>query len=202
MEKKEVERAKEIIKNFDPALVMRAMQEIDTKVEDVEKAKDGIRKVYESIPDTKMRAEILSKAVTELEMEVIDKEVKNVRTSIEKFDKEVLLEAAKDYLEASGVATMCMYPECICPEGKYYDLSRSKLPHLCKYPEYHLCKYPEFYPCINDLKGCGPFTIHPVEMDWGRKVMTEGLVKEVLGSPELPRAMEKMINEMKKRGEL
>ncbi|KAF5433296.1 hypothetical protein C5S36_06750 [Candidatus Methanophagaceae archaeon] len=200
MEKKEVERAKEIIKNFDPALVMRAMQEIDTKVEDVEKAKDGIRKVYESIPDTKMRAEILSKAVTELEMEVIDKEVKNVRTSIEKFDKEVLLEAAKDYLEASGIATMCMYlvTECIGPEGKYYDLSRSKPPHLCEYSL--LCKYPE-YLCTIALN-CGSL-LHPVEEDWRwRKVMTEGLVKEVLGSPELPRAMEKMINEMKKRGEL
>jgi len=189
MEKKEVERAKEIIKNFNPALVMRAMQEIDTKVEDVEKAKDGIRKVYESIPDTKMRAEILSKAVTELETEVIDKEVKNVRTSIEKFDKEVLLEAAKDYLEASGLATMCMYPECICPE-KYYD--------WCKYSL--LCKNPELYQCRNDL--CGS-PIHLVEKYWWwRKIMTEGLVKEVLGSPELPRAMEKMINEMKKRGEL
>lgn len=189
MEKKEVERAKEIIKKFDPALVMRAMQEIDTKVEDVEKAKDGIRKVYESIPDTKMRAEILSKAVTELETEVIDKEVKNVRTSIEKFDKEVLLEAAKDYLEASGLATMCMNPEFICPEPP------------------HLCKNPEFLGCSEALSICGP-SLYLVEIYWWwkdwrwKEYMTEGLVKEVLGRPELPRAMEKMINEMKKRGEL
>lgn len=220
MEKKDVEKAKEIIKQFDPALLMRAMQEIDTKVEE-EKAKDGIRKVYESIPDAKKRGEILSKAVAELEMELIDKEVMNVRASIEKIDKEVLQEAAKDYFEAIDVKEGCI---CINPEFCYYPLycegyhihcngyhiycrSREECRiSLCGYSicgysicGYRICGHHLFEQC----KSIGMIPDIPdIPVDWWKKVITEGAIKEILESPELPKAMEKMIKEMKMKGEL
>lgn len=211
MEKKDVEKAKEIIKQFDPALLMRAMQEIDTKVEE-EKAKDGIRKVYESIPDAKKRGEILSKAVAELEMELIDKEVMNVRASIEKIDKEVLQEAAKDYFEAIDVKGMCI---CINPEFCMRYLISCSYPEFCK--RYQIfCRYPEWcgiliscgyricgHHLFEQCKSIGMIPDIPdIPVDWWKKVITEGAIKEILESPELPKAMEKMIKEMKMKGEL
>lgn len=219
MEKKDVERAKEIIKKFDPALVMMAMQETDTKVEDVEKVKEGIRKVYESIPDTKNRSEILSKAVTEVETEVIDKEVKNVRAAIEDIDKAVLMEAAEDLEIVDPARRICPYYNIGCYRyniGCYRYLVGCHISigchrylvgcHFsiggCHYyirPPEHECGAmlgPD-YGCIGSLG----FEVVPPE-EYITHPLKEEIVKEVVTSPELFRAMEKMIKEMKKKGEL
>ena len=225
MDKRDVEKAKEILKKFDPALVMMAIQDADTKVDDVEKAKDGIRKVYESIPDTEKRSEILSKAVTEVEAEVIDKEVKNVRAAIEDIDKEALVEAAVDLEVVDPTHRLCLFHHIGC---HYYNIGCYYSNIGCHYHSiscYHSsigCHYHSI-GCHYSSIGCHIFIGHECRImlgfEHGCRAMLgleivvppeeyiinplkEELVKEVLTSPELSRAMEKMIKNMKKKGEI
>ena len=213
MDKRDVERAKEILKKFDPALVAMAIQEADTKVDDVEKAKDGIRKVYESIPDTGNRSEILSKAVTEVEAEVIDKEVKNVRAEIEDLDKEVLVAAAVDMEVIDPARMICplyrigcyyhihcySYIGCHIHIGCYYHI------HCYRYIGCHTRIWHECRAMLGFEHGCGARIGLEMDLDMDRYTthpLKEELVEEVLASPELSRAMERMIKDMKKKGEL
>ena len=211
MDKRDVEKAKEILKKFDPALVMMAIQDADTKVDDVEKAKDGIRKVYESIPDTEKRSEILSKAVTEVETEVIDKEVKNVRVAIEDIAKDVLVEAAVDLEVIDPAHRICHHYHIGCYRyliGCYhYHVGCYR--YLIGCHHYHIgCRYSIMYECkalIGFEHECSAMlglemAVPPEE--YITHPLKEELVNEVLTSPELSRAMEKMIKDMKKKGEL
>ncbi len=211
MDKRDVEKAKEILKKFDPALVMMAIQDADTKVDDVEKAKDGIRKVYESIPDTEKRSEILSKAVTEVETEVIDKEVKNVRVAIEGIAKDVLVEAAVDLEVIDPAHRICHHYHIGCYRyliGCYhYHVGCYR--YLIGCHHYHIgCRYSIMYECkalIGFEHECSAMLGLEMEVppeEYITHPLKEELVNEVLTSPKLSRAMEKMIKDMKKKGEL
>lgn len=107
MSDKNVEFAKGKIKKLDPELVRLALREKDFEKDEVEKAKEGIRQVYESISDTEKKPEILSRALAELSPEIIDKEVKKVKEILDDIDSDVLREAVKDLEIAVPVSGHC-----------------------------------------------------------------------------------------------
>jgi hypothetical protein len=189
MAKKDVEKAKKIIERFDPALVAVAMQEMDVKAIDVKRAKEKIRKVYDSIPTKPQqdKMKVLSKAVAEVELELVQKEIENVKVALREFDRAVLVEAAKDYV--IDATSICWFPICICPEGGCPPRIGCLFPEggcppniRCVFPEGGCppnirCIYPEggcppnircIYPeggcppsirCIYPEGGCGPYHI-------------------------------------------
>ncbi len=80
MEEKDVERAKEAMRRFDPQLVAIAMLDMDIKAESVDSAKEAIGKVYESI-DAELSQEkmkVFSKAMSEVGKDVVSMEVENI----------------------------------------------------------------------------------------------------------------------------
>ncbi len=249
MTDEDVKLVKEKIKKLDPALVMLAMQEMDIKTDEVEKVKEGIRGVYESISDTEKKPEILSKALAELEPEIIDKEIKNVKAILENIDKDVLLKATRDletaasaqlcikYLIGCGyriicpsyeiICTRCVGYRIICLDCVGYRIICSSYEIRCGYriicPSYEVgCGYRIICPSYE--VGCGYRIICPsyevggcrasigcgfaiaFEPPSPEEIVTrevkEETVKEVVKSPELSKAIMKMIKEMKKKGEI
>lgn len=163
MAKKDVEKAKKVIERFDPALVTVAMQEMDVKAIDVEKAKERIRKVYDAIPTKpqKDKMKVLSKAVAEVELEVVQKEIENVKVALREFDRAVLAEAAKDL--AIDTSSICIFPICICPEGGCPPSIQCLFPEGGCPPRIH-CLFPEWgcpprIHCLFPEGGCGPYHI-------------------------------------------
>jgi hypothetical protein len=157
MEGKNVESVKEIIKKFDPELVIRAIQERDIKAADVEKVKMEIKKAYDSLGDKSQdqKIKVFNKASAEIELDLINKEIERTKDAIKDIDKEVLLEAVKDFLDI-GEIDICFYPVCICPEG-------GCLRKLCPFPlggcGIRLCPFP-LGGCLRKLcpfplGGCG-----------------------------------------------
>jgi hypothetical protein len=92
-EKDEVKKARELIERFDPALVAIAMQEINIRSQDVERAKEGIRNVYDSIATEphQHKSRVLSKAMAEVRTEVINQEIDKVKEALEGIDRMALL---------------------------------------------------------------------------------------------------------------
>ncbi len=232
MTDEDVELVKEKIKKLDPALVMLAMQEMDIKSDEVEKAKKGIREVYESISDTEKKPEILSKALAELEPEIIDKEIKNVRAMLEDIDKDVLLKATRDletaasaqlcikYLIGCGYRIICLRcirysiicldycvgHSIICLDCVGHSIICRSYRIICGY--YVGCGYriicPSYEVGCHASIGCG-FEIAfepPSPGETVTREVKEETVKELVKSPELSKAIMKMIKEMKKKGEI
>lgn len=159
MEEKDVEGAKEAMRRFDPQLVAIAMQDIDIKVESVDSAKEAIGKVYESIdaelPQEKMK--VFSKAVSEVEKDVVSMEVENIRSALADFDRGVLIEAGKDL----GVVVDWLCIDCIPCRGGCIQLMVDRGAYCfddihCKSGCIQLMHVAGTKYCIEPIGDCGP----------------------------------------------
>lgn len=123
MSKKDIEQARKAMERFDPVVVSAAIRGMDLHRRDIERAKEGIAKAYESVgaesPAKKM--EILSRAMTETSAEMLKKEVDAVKDALKGIDPGAILEVAEEVIgyEPSEYG----FPICICPEdcesGRY-----------------------------------------------------------------------------------
>jgi len=112
-----LERAKTIMGKIDPALLTEALSEMmieadEAEEADVAKAKKAIKGIYDSIPEGRDKKSILSKAITELDSDIIEKEVKVIKENLSGIDKETIMNAAKDYGYLSW--SFCQYPVHAC----------------------------------------------------------------------------------------
>lgn len=209
------QRVKEIIKKFDPALVAMAVQEKDINSEDVEKAKKDIIKIYESISERKDRIGILSKALEEINAELINKEVNKVKAALKDFDKDTLIEAMKDLgmqdVEACLRHSIRICPLCISHQIPCLFCISYRIPCLfcISHPiECHRCiMYRIIHPCNGyHIVSRGCESSIAVEVDPGSIVVDpaelEDIAKGIIESKEMSRAIKKMIREMKKNGEI
>ncbi len=99
-----LEKAKAIMGKIDPALLSAALSEMMMEADkaeeaDVAKIKKAIKGIYDSIPEGKDKTSLVSKAITELDSEIIEKEIKVIKGKLANIDKETIMEAAKDYGE-------------------------------------------------------------------------------------------------------
>jgi hypothetical protein len=109
-----LERAKTIMGKIDPALLSAALSEMMLEAEeaeeaDVAKAKKAIKGIYDSIPEGKDKKSIISKAITELDSDIIEKEVKVIKESLASIDKQTIMEAAKDYVDIPEICKFSIY---------------------------------------------------------------------------------------------
>lgn len=132
---KDITKAKELIKKFDPILITLAMQEIDIKAEDIEKAANGIKNIYESISETENKEKVLLEAIAVVNAEILKKEINKITNALKDFDKKVIVKAAKEYLELQGLSLYCDHVICRCPEGGCRGFMISCLhPEVCRKP--------------------------------------------------------------------
>jgi hypothetical protein len=124
-----LERAKTIMGKIDPALLSAALSEImleadEAEEADVTKVKKAIKGIYDSIPEGKDRKSILSKAITELNSDIIERDVKVIKENLASIDRETIMEAAKDYVDIRKLywpsyipvyKNPCIYPVYIGP---------------------------------------------------------------------------------------
>jgi hypothetical protein len=224
-----LEKAKTIMGKIDPALLSAALSEMmmeadEAEEADVAKVKKAIKGIYDSIPEGKDKTSIVSKAIKELDSEIIEKEVKVIKGRLASIDRVTIMEAAKDFVDIQEIkACICKSAvACVCAL-KYYINS----PVICKSAVACVCalKYyinsPVKCACSisggSDIaycyKGCIGYFIKPPgcscgiqylvepyhewEMDPRIKgQLTEEIIQEVLQRPELPRAMKKMLKEI------
>jgi hypothetical protein len=123
-----LERAKIVMGKTDPALLSAVLSEIIMETDEAEevevaKVKKAIKGIYDSIPEGKDKKSIISKAFTELDSDIIEKEVKVIKENLASIDKETIMEAAKDYVNIQEIKS-CIYSlksaiACVCGL-KYY----------------------------------------------------------------------------------
>lgn len=190
MAKRDVERAKRRMKRYDPQLVMMALQDIDVSKADVEKAKTSISKAYAAVkakaPQEKMK--VLSQAMAEVNMEVIQKEIETVRASLKEFDRETLTVAVSEAFEIDPA--FCIFPICICPEGGrppdcqwffkicHYFLGGCNPFHQICFRCLYLIPYDQPFPKAVDLEHIGLSVTQAIReldvMDMGSIVIGDG----------------------------
>jgi hypothetical protein len=204
-----LEKAKTIMGKIDPALLSAALSEMmmeadEAEEADVAKVKKAIKGIYDSIPEGKDKTSIVSKAITELDSEIIEKEVKVIKGRLASIDRVTIMEAAKDFVDIQEIkACICKSAvACVCAL-KYYINS----PVKCA------CSISGGSDIAYCYKGCIGYFIKPPgcscgiqylvepyhewEMDPRIKgQLTEEIIQEVLQRPELPRAMKKMLKEI------
>lgn len=133
----DLEKKKNIIKKFDPALAAVAVRELVAakRIEkaDVENAKAKIKEVYSSLPATKDRAEIISRALYEAESEVVAEELKKIKTELADLDRDELLEISKELRAAAPECTTCLLPELGCGDCIHYFVVACSLQYCVGY---------------------------------------------------------------------
>jgi len=204
----ELERARTIMGKIDPALLSAALSEIMREADEAEEAdvaavKKAIKGVYDSIPKGKDKNSILLKAITELDSEIIEKEVKVIKENLASIDRETIMEAAKDYVELKETIQL---PWCILYSIKQpckyiirpcdYFVCGICLSRICSVV---LCGY-----CISGGGIACPRCISygiPGKPDWVeypliKEQFKEEIIHELLQRPELSRAIKKMLNKI------
>ena len=216
------------IKKFDPALTAIAVRElmVAKRVEkgDVEAAKAKIKEIYNALPATKNRAEIISKALDEANSEIIAEEIKKIKTELADLDKDEFLEIGK---ELSAVAVPECPSDCVgydlgCGDCINYFVVACNLKYCISYNviycpaciTYQICSLCIGHQiicqnrCIQYNVGChyqivvcqAPIVAHPIaQID---PALKETIVEAVVDDPRLSKAMRKLIAEMKKNGEI
>jgi hypothetical protein len=117
MSSEDVQKVVEIMKKFDPALVSAAVQEISVKDKEVQRVKEGIKEVYDSIDlEPEQKLSTFKKAQTVIESEIVKEEVSRVKSMLLDFDKSTVREAASVFL-GDKIFAHCDTAICICPEG-------------------------------------------------------------------------------------
>ena len=224
---KDLEKKRLAIKKFDPALAAIAIRELVAakRIEkaDVEKAKEKIKEIYKTLPATKDRTEIIARALDEVNSEMVTEEIKKIKAELADLNKDELMEIGKD-LSAAAVAVCpsyligCpMYGIC-CGCIRYclsfclrYCLSRC-LMYCLNYCLMYRIGPPCPGGCINygictirmQFEDCGPairIITPPGELEID-PAMKEKIVEAVIDDPRLSKAMRKLVDAMKKRGEI
>jgi hypothetical protein len=203
-----LERAKTIMGKIDPALLSAALSEMMVEADeaeeaDVAKVKEAIKGIYDKIPEGKDKKSIISKAFTELDSDIVEKEVRAIKENLASIDRETIMEAAKDYFDVKETIQL---PWCkiysIKPECKYiirpcdYFVCGICLSRICSVV---LCGY-----CISSGGIACPRCISygiPGKPDWVeypliKEQLKEEIIQELLQRPELSRAMKKMLNKI------
>jgi hypothetical protein len=220
-----LERAKTIMGKIDPALLSVALSEMMLEAEeaeeaDVAKAKKAIKGIYDSIPEGKDKKSIISKAITELDSDIIEKEVKVIKENLASIDKQTIMEAAKDYVDIPEICRFSIY--CI-----QYPVGGCKLcissaicleflggcdPAICAFPigcKFAVCST---YP-LGGCKRCIAYNVfvcnyyclkyaiyeNPQQVEIDPRIkeqIKEEIIQEVLQRPELSRAMKKMLKKI------
>lgn len=129
MAEKGLENKKKILKKFDPALAVVAVSEllavkrkeqIDSEKQNVEKIKPKIKEIYSSLPATEDRVEIISRALYEVNSEVVTEELKKIKAELSDLDEKDLLELAEELRAATPECTSCLLPELGCGDCIHY----------------------------------------------------------------------------------
>lgn len=204
-----LERAKTIMGKIDPSLLSAALSEMLTEADeaeeaDVAKAKKAVKGIYDSIPEGRDKKSILSKAITELESEIIEKEVTAIKENFASIDKETIMEAAKDYID---IQPICNSPlaHLACNEKYHIKLCIPGCITNGIKPAQYLCNddHAIYYcpnGCINSI--CLNYHLKfgvekPGEIDPRiKEQIKEEIIQEVLQRPELSRAMKKMLKKI------
>lgn len=214
-----IARAKKVMNQFDPALVASAIKELSMipqriEPEDIESVKAQIRALYDKLPKTKDRSQIIVRALDEVNTEVLTVEIEKIKDALAKFDRDVLLEASKA-LEIP----VCGHASIVCLRCLYQDIGPCQLYLVGPCQLYHVgpcqffaidCKF-RFIggcrSCVSFLIYCGhcisyqlPYEIDPIQVI--PPVLQEKLIQQVFDSPQLTRAVRAMILQMKERGEI
>jgi hypothetical protein len=204
-----LERAKTIIGKIDPALLSVALSEMmidadEAEEADVAKAKEAIKRIYDSIPEGKDKKSIVSKAITELDSDIIKKEVKIIKESLANIDRKTIMEAAKDYVDIDDIFISAKF--CGSSISCTSAIScKASIMCLCalRHPIFSACTF-----CVNSsIKPQCPCGIRYIvgpyrELEkWEidpqiREQFKEEIIQEMLQRPELPRAMKKMLKKI------
>lgn len=217
------ERAKAIMGRIDPELLSAALREMIVEADDAEeaevaKAKEAIKRICESIPEGKDKISIISKAITELDSDIQEKEVQSVKEKLEGIDNKTIMEAAKEYIDTQGLCKMAISCNGSLPCTTFNvscACSLRAICHLCLHmaivrpsQEFicnrclHMAVYP---PCpgssITCQYNCLRHAISEYPMDWVIdpliiEQLKEEIIQELIQGPELPRAMKKMLKKI------
>lgn len=196
-----LERAKEIMQMIDPALLSAALNEIMLDADEAEedeaaRIKGAIREIYDSIPEGKNKASIVSKAIKELDSDILEREISTIKESLAEIDMETIMQAAKDFIDIDNLSISCQLYLIGC---KYYIIKPCAV-----------CITYKVNPCLNCIKYiifpckhyCLKYAIYEYPKDWLeidppiKEQLKEEIIQEVLQRPELSRAMNKMIRKI------
>jgi hypothetical protein len=218
MEEKEkkmdkLENAKTIMGKIDPALLSAALSDMMMEAagaEDAEvaKVKKAIKGIYDSIPEGKDKTSIISKAITELDSEIIAKEVKIIKGKLASIDKETIMEAAKEYVDVvvlanppfcSNCIIFAIKPQCssVCLK---YALQTTCWFGCVKYAIKPQCSSSCIKYVIQSCS-CGiQYLVGPIP-GWETNPVIMGqlkeeIIQEVIQRPELSRAMKNMLKKI------
>jgi hypothetical protein len=203
-----LERAKIIMGKIDPTLLSAALSEMmmeadEAEEADVARAKKAIKGIYDSIPEGKDKTSIVSKAIAELDSDIIEKEVKVIKENLASIDKETIMEAAKDYLDIQ--VQKCKISLCEC-SLKSVCLCSLKSVCLCSLKS--LCFISICFKCVNPLCVgrsilCPDHCLYPIQYQeelerdpLAKEQFKEEIIQEILQRPELSRAMKKMLKKI------
>jgi hypothetical protein len=198
-----LEKAKTIMGKIDPALLSAALSEMMVEADeaeeaDVAKVKKAIKGIYDSIPEGKDKTSIVSKAIMELDSEIIKKEVKVIKENLASIDKETIMEAAKDYVDVQEISNKTIFCSCALKFGISVQCACA-----LKFGIGPFCRRCVKFFIIPDC-ACGiRYNVGPAR-EWGeweiypqsKEQLTEEIIQEVLQSPELSRAMKNMLKKI------
>lgn len=205
------------------------VKEEEAEEADVEKVKEHLKKIHDMLPADKDKMSIIAKAFEELNADVAEKEASLVREKLASFSKETIIEAAKEFIDIQAILCPWyrIYP-CrwyrIRPCHWYYRIWPDCFWYYriwpCKwYKIYSPCSFYNIYrdPCslydINYCKvqlgqdiPCKSIGIDIPEIpEWEinpaiKERLKAEIIQELLQSPELSRAMKKMLTKIKDEG--
>jgi len=146
-----LERAKTIMGKIDPELLTVALSEMmlekdEAEEADVANAKEAIKGIYDSIPEGRDKKSILSKAITELDSDIIEKEVKAIKENLASIDKETIMEAAGE-CNINFMGQICRFAiggPCMQPVGGCHNT-------VMMGP---ICRFAVSGPCMQPVGGC------------------------------------------------
>jgi hypothetical protein len=207
-----LENVKTIMGKIDPTLLSAALSEMmmeAAEAEDAEvaKVKKAIKGIYDSIPEGKDKTSIISKAITELDSEIIEKEVKIIKGKLAGIDKETIMEAAKEYVDIEVMAKPPFCGSCIIFAIKP-QCSSFCLKYAIQTCLLGCVKYAIKPPC---LTGCIKYAIPSCDCGiqyvvgfipvWETNPgiigqLKEEIIQEVIQRPELSRAMKNMLKKI------
>jgi len=232
---KDAGKAKEIMSKIDPELLSAALGELIVEADeaeepDVERVKKSLKEIYDSIPEGKDKASIMSKAIGELDADVVGREVKVVKEKLANIDRETLIDAAKDFVDVQAICHLyricfrclnyiipCLHG-CIkyligCSPGCIKYLIFPCTPSRCiKYSIFVCPNGCIKYPIIDCQGGCPLYKIYecrsigmPDFPEWEidpviKEKLKAEIIQELLQSPEINRAMKKMLTKIKEEG--
>jgi len=217
----DIEKAKIVMGKVDPVLLSAALSEMmieadkAEEADDVARVKKAIKSVYDSIPEGKDKASIMSKAIAEFDADVVDKEIAIIKEKLAGIALETLMDAATNYVGGKGILSdpskLGSYFTCsmfrvqgygsICSR-QIVDLTpRCGLPLWCDKRQIvdltTKCDASLWCGrCLYDIYDTCPAPVGGIDLD--PNLLEEFVIPRVIQSPQLSRAVKKMVDQMKK----